>query len=137
MNLPEDLNRLCVGIKDSDDLLEDFQAASVDACAIRILKNTRIDWGFEQERMASLPVGNLRCTLINLVNKTHTLASAKNLSNIALLFTLGAVRQVVLTFLSWKLKLNLSLVSMPSASSPKLHSLYPQDQAMENPSHVP
>ncbi|PLW56927.1 hypothetical protein PCANC_01243 [Puccinia coronata f. sp. avenae] len=84
-------------------------------------------------------VGNFWCTL-NLVIKIRTLASAKALANVALLFTLGAVLPVVLllTILSWKLKLNLSLVSTPSVSSPKSHSLHTQDQSMmENPSPIP
>ncbi|PLW31905.1 hypothetical protein PCANC_03251 [Puccinia coronata f. sp. avenae] len=59
-NLPEDLIRLCVGIEDPDDLLEDLQAALVEAGAIRILDETRVDSGYERVGMASLPVSPAR-----------------------------------------------------------------------------
>ncbi|KAA1082078.1 cystathionine beta-lyase [Puccinia graminis f. sp. tritici] len=55
-NLPEDLIRLCVGIEDPDDLLEELQAALVEAGAIRILDETRVDSGYERVGMNSLPI---------------------------------------------------------------------------------
>lgn len=47
-NLPEDLIRLCVGIEDCDDLLEDLEAALIEAGAIRILDETTVGGGFER-----------------------------------------------------------------------------------------
>ncbi|WAQ91306.1 hypothetical protein PtA15_14A188 [Puccinia triticina] len=55
-NLPEDLIRLCVGIEDPDDLLEDLQAALVEAGAIRTLDETRVDSGYERVGMTPLPI---------------------------------------------------------------------------------
>jgi len=55
-DLPEDLIRLCVGIEDPDDLLEDLQAALVEAGAIRMLDETRVDSGYERVGMASIPL---------------------------------------------------------------------------------
>ncbi|KAI8460658.1 Cys/Met metabolism PLP-dependent enzyme-domain-containing protein [Phakopsora pachyrhizi] len=47
-NLPEDLIRLCVGIEDSDDLLEDLESALVQAGAIRIVDETAVGGYFER-----------------------------------------------------------------------------------------
>ncbi|KNF03740.1 hypothetical protein PSTG_03262 [Puccinia striiformis f. sp. tritici PST-78] len=54
-NLPEDLIRLCVGIEDPDDLLEDLQAALLETGAIRILDETRVDSGYERVNINSSP----------------------------------------------------------------------------------
>ena len=36
-NLPEDLIRLCVGIEDPDDLIDDLEAALLEAGAVRVV----------------------------------------------------------------------------------------------------
>lgn len=36
-NLPEDLIRLCVGIEDSEDLIDDLEAALLEAGAVRVV----------------------------------------------------------------------------------------------------
>lgn len=46
--LPEDLIRLCVGIEDADDLLEDLQSALLEAGAIRLVDETCLSSGFER-----------------------------------------------------------------------------------------
>lgn len=50
-NLPEDLIRLCVGIEDPEDLLQDLQSALLEAGAIRILDETAVDSGFERVKL--------------------------------------------------------------------------------------
>ncbi|KAI9621927.1 hypothetical protein H4Q26_015363 [Puccinia striiformis f. sp. tritici PST-130] len=52
-NLPEDLKRLCVGIKDLDDLFEDLQAALFETGPTRILDKTRVDLGYERVNVNS------------------------------------------------------------------------------------
>lgn len=41
-NLPEDLIRLCVGIEDTDDLIEDLEAALIEAGAVRVVDETGV-----------------------------------------------------------------------------------------------
>ena len=36
-NLPEDLIRLCIGIEDSEDLIDDLEAALLEAGAVRVM----------------------------------------------------------------------------------------------------
>ncbi|MBW0461245.1 hypothetical protein O181_000960 [Austropuccinia psidii MF-1] len=53
-NLPEDLIRLCVGIEDCDDLLEDLQAALIEAGAIRSVDETAFGIGYERIKHPNL-----------------------------------------------------------------------------------
>lgn len=47
-NLPEDLIRLCVGIEDCDDLLEDLESALIEARAIRTIDESAVGSGLER-----------------------------------------------------------------------------------------
>lgn len=47
-NLPEDLIRLCVGIEDCDDLLEDLESALIEAGAIRTIDESAVGSGLER-----------------------------------------------------------------------------------------
>ncbi|EGG04308.1 uncharacterized protein MELLADRAFT_117125 [Melampsora larici-populina 98AG31] len=47
-NLPEDLIRLCVGIEDCDDLLEDLESALIEAGAIRTIDESAVGTGLER-----------------------------------------------------------------------------------------
>ncbi|KAH9821792.1 Cys/Met metabolism PLP-dependent enzyme-domain-containing protein [Melampsora americana] len=47
-NLPEDLIRLCVGIEDCDDLLEDLESALIEAGAVRTIDESAVGSGLER-----------------------------------------------------------------------------------------
>jgi len=51
-NLPEDLIRLCVGIEDSEDLIDDLEAALLEAGAVRV-----IDEAGERAKLERVRVG--------------------------------------------------------------------------------
>lgn len=54
-NLPEHLIRLCVGIEDPDDLLDDLEAALLSAGAVRVVNDTDIHGALRLERVRPLP----------------------------------------------------------------------------------
>lgn len=63
-NLPEDLIRLCVGIEDSEDLVDDLEAALLEAGAIRVVED---DHGSQQVvRAARAPGQSLATQLESL-----------------------------------------------------------------------
>ncbi|POV99081.1 hypothetical protein PSTT_13992 [Puccinia striiformis] len=66
-NLPEDLIRLCVGIEDPDDLLEDLQAALLETGAIRNSGRDKGGFGLRASQLGSL--GNPTTLLVSAPGK--------------------------------------------------------------------
>ena len=65
--MPEDLIRLCVGIEDSEDLIDDLEAALLEAGAIRIVED---DNGVQRaERI--LPNANPSTSTSNQLGSAH------------------------------------------------------------------
>ncbi|GAA5987708.1 hypothetical protein JCM11641_002566 [Rhodosporidiobolus odoratus] len=78
-NLPEDLIRLCVGIEDVDDLLDDLEAALLEAGAVRVLDEAGSRAVLERIRPAGKGVVELSNGAVSAANGAAGQAKVKKL----------------------------------------------------------
>lgn len=79
-NLPEDLIRLCVGIEDPEDLIDDLEAALLEAGAVRV-----VDEAGERAKLERVTAGGAQ--FVELDNAAGIKAEADGEAKIKTLFT--------------------------------------------------